>query len=214
MNDSKKRSAEILFDAIGNIDDRFIYEAQNPFSVCAKRKKRSIKLAVAAISFAVITLIALTSITVFQIADSFFSDGGANIPEADTTTLEGALIEATDNPRIQAVDGESIDFFDREAKLIWRFDGNDEYYVIPISSQSTLSQIKTQLKAEKNELSPTSAEEITCDVWISYGDGTVISPYLHSNAGNVGMAELFEYSPEVEPSSELTEIVNELISAQ
>ena len=47
------------------------------------------------------------------------------------------------------------------------------------------------------------SERPSYQVWIAFGDGVVISPYLKANPGNTGHGELFDYDPELELSEDL-----------
>jgi hypothetical protein len=42
-------------------------------------------------------------------------------------------------------------------------------------------------------------------IWLSFGDGVVVSPYLKNTAGNAGHGEVFDYDPELELGDALAE---------
>jgi hypothetical protein len=57
-----------------------------------------------------------------------------------------------------------------------------------------------------------NATEEETKVWVSMGDGRVISPYLAISEGNVGYGCLFDYESEVEPTDVFVQTVMDLIS--
>ncbi len=214
MTTDKTKSAQILFDAIGEIDDRIIFETQTPFRVIAKRNQKKRLVILLASILTTVTLFVATALTVANLAFDFLLNAtDENIPPSvDSPDLQQTLINASQSQNVTCTDEQDIDLFDGKAKLIWRVNGEDAYYVVPISSHNTLSQLNTQMRSKSTLLSPEKAETVECDVWISYGDGTVVTPYLKYSEGNIGYAELFEYSPEIEPNEELVSVIDDLIS--
>ena len=102
---------------------------------------------------------------------------------------------------------EDIDLFDG-AKIIWQKEGGGEYRVLVVDKDdvSTLKSLtapsETAVDAEVREISR---------LWISFGDGTVVTPYLKKSPGNVGYGELFDYEPEVYPEYLCSDMVIDLM---
>ena len=51
------------------------------------------------------------------------------------------------------------------------------------------------------------SEQPTYQIWLSFGDGVVVSPYLKNTAGNAGHGTVFDYDPELEMSDDLAEYI-------
>ena len=71
---------------------------------------------------------------------------------------------------------------------------------------------RAQLDHPATQLSREDSESVEVKVWLSYGDGTVVSPYLKHTRGNTGYGTLFDYSAEVEPSEKLTSTIHKLLN--
>ena len=56
-------------------------------------------------------------------------------------------------------------------------------------------------------------EDAAVSVWINYGDGRVVTPYLKDTEGNVGYGTLFDYEPEIVPTKDMSKFVNSLVSS-
>ena len=133
------------------------------------------------------------------------------MPEKVPHSLEYALSQGHSSQKVLRLSAEDIDLHDNSPKLIWQIDGEEHYNVAPISKTSTLDSITTQLDSPLADLSAEESEQISVKAWIAYGDGRVDSPYLKHTAGNTGYGVLFDYCAEVEPSSELTDTILDLI---
>ena len=211
MNSKKIRSAEILFDAIGMIDDRIIAEAQVPYR--APKSKNAFKFLIAfSCVFAVIAL-SLGSFMIADLTDKFFplNEEDHLPPATNYGSFEQLLNSAASNSAATQLESKEINFFDGDTKLIWRFENESKYNVITVSSDSQIKQIRAAIKNNSYKISPEAADSVECQVWIAYGNGTVVSPYLADSAGNIGYAELFEYSPEVEPNEDFVKVIEEIV---
>ena len=210
---SKLNKAEHLFDAIGEIDPMLVAEAATPPEK-AKPRLRFDKAAKLIASFALSVIVIVGASTVFfddnHGADELepMEDGNESIVES---SLESVIMSAQSYSNVKTVSEESITFFDGRMKIIWRYEGDDNYRVVrvPTSKEKELLEAIENLK---NSEKTTKSGDMPCAIWICYEDGRVITPYLENTDGNVGYAKLFEYSPEIEPSSAFTDLINELIS--
>ena len=72
--------------------------------------------------------------------------------------------------------------------------------------------IQKALEKESMLVTPDYAQRCDYSVWICYGNGEIVSPQLKNSAGNIGYCELFEYSPEIEPSKEFVDLLDELVN--
>ena len=217
MRGEKFNSAERLLDAIGDIDARFIAEAERAPKIKKKPfilPRRAMTIAASAIAFAFV---------IFGVSRAFLNVGldadmapeAENIASEDVSasiTLSDVVMSAqNDTKSYTFVSAEDIRFFDDRIKIIWCYEGSEKYYVVrvPLSKENELMRAIEDLKNAKKTNETT---DLPYAIWICFEDGRVITPYLEYTEGNVWYGELFEYSPEIEPSSAFTELINELIS--
>ena len=205
------KKAELLYEAIGEIDDRYIAEAGRPF-----RKKRSASVFTRiAIAAALVLVIVLSGIAFFasvrSLAPSCDKEGegsyGMNDSAAETSAPDKDSY--SDIKLIGCVSEEEIDFFGSTALVIIRRKGEQDFTVIEVS-KSRLNGLAESIG--ENELDGAGADS-EIYVWLCEGDGTVFSPYLRRSPGNVGYGSLFEYSPEISPSEQFLNYLNGIISS-
>ncbi len=217
MSGRETMRAERIYDAVGTIDDKLIADAQSPKRardyIRVRRQRRLSSLAVACVFCIFLT-------AVFNLPDLLRSEGppkDAQNSSASSNTangqnsLEQVLLYSAESVRVERIEAEHIDHFDGEAKIIWQTNEGTDYNVARITYKNELADITEALSQPSAQLSPDAADKVGVKVWISYGDGRVISPYLSPSAGNIGYAQLFEYTAEVEPSEKLTDIITDLI---
>ncbi len=193
MNRIKEEKALRLYEAIGELDQMMVNSALH-------YKKRS------GISTAKLTVIIAACMAVFMA----FAMVGAYMnglfePQVELDALETLLDE--ESGKEHRIDASDIDYFSGEAEIIW-YDG-ENYYMKTLGKTSELSGLQTYVgQGEQVD----SDENREYRVWISCGDGRVISPYLESSAGNVGYCELFDYDPEISPSDGFVNYIDGLLN--
>ena len=201
MNDYKQQNAAYLFDAMGNLDDVLVTQAQTPVAaravVWGRRKRRA--LLAAAMAFVVVTM---------STVQNYFDPKKSADAVPTPITLEQTLMEAEN--RAVTVDPAAIDFFDSQTKLIWQGAEEDIYYCVALEGARDSERLQNALSKGGQPMSV--GKEVPCSVWICYGDGTVVSPYLKSSPGNVGYGELFSYLPEIEPNNSFASLLSELLA--
>ncbi len=214
----KMRSAERLFDAIGMIDDRIIADAAECHSKTPNRKEvpflRRYAVSLTALLLAVLMVgsFVIANLSNLANSDSLNENLKDNVGVIDETrkSLDFVLSAATPNTATLSLD--EIDFFDGEVSLIWNYGGEDVYHKLTFEAKNAESEIKNCMSKSVEQI-PAEKEDLTlCRVWVSYGNGEVVSPYLKESAGNVGYAELFEYSPEVIPSDSFCDLVTDTLN--
>ena len=207
----RRAAAERLFEAFGEIDDTIIKGAEAPY-VRKSNGVRFTKFASVSATVAVL-LVCMASVLVISNRDKSNNDMSFAPDEIEVSdgssiqSLEDVLHNAIESQAVCFSSAEEIDYFDGEISLIWKFAGEEDYYSLKFSENVSMSTIKNNLSTSTKQIDANSLNAIVCNIWVSYGDGTVISPYLKDSCGNIGYAELFEYSPEIEPSEEFTELV-------
>ena len=199
MNYIKEEKALRLYESIGDIDHGMATAALNYKS---SRSVSPLKLA-----FIIAACFALT--VMFVIGGAKIADGLLDLNETPGMAdgvykLDSMLGEEADQVLIKAES--DIDFFSGEVELIWS-DG-ENYYIKPLGKKNEVNSLLNAIgKGEEVD----GDKDFEYKVWISYGDGRVVSPYLKDTDGNVGYASLFDYSPEIVPSEDFVDSVNELL---
>ena len=238
MRDQKyNKDSELLLEAIGEIDDRFIFEAES-----YERKKSSLplrKLIIAAVALSLVFTFTLSlgiglmlgsnrdkvdndSAGVpnedYDGAGDGFNNAGANdenIKPQPITTLEDTLESVRYSSEELKSPFERDMLFDGSTKLIWKYSDEESYRVCTISSASDTKSIRRALEHKKDfsEVSEPAVDSID-GFWICFGDGLVYTPYLKSSDGNVGYGELFDYEQELEPSKSFATFIREIIKKE
>ena len=106
---------------------------------------------------------------------------------------------------LSPVKAKNVPLFTGSAQLIWTDGESDEYYRVSLSEQELASLL--YLMQERQVDLGEDSEIPSYKIWISIGDGMVISPYLKADPGNTGHGELFDYDPELEMSDDLAEYI-------
>lgn len=238
MRDQKyNKDSELLLEAIGEIDDRFIFEAES-----YERKKSSFplrKLIIAAVALSLVFTFTLSLGIGLMLgsnrdkvdndsagapnedqdgADDGFNNAGANdenIKPQPITTLEDTLESVKFSSEGFSTTFERDMLFDGSTKLIWKYSDEENYRVCTISSASDTKSMRRALEHKKDfsEVSEPAVDSID-GFWICFGDGLVYTPYLKSSDGNVGYGELFDYEQELEPSKSFATFISEIIKKE
>lgn len=226
----RKNQTDLLIDAIGNLDDRFIYEAENYVP-----RKRGASLRRLAIIGVCATLILSLMLAVFigngmsktqeENNDSINSelppstpsqtDQGTSSPEPEPEPdFFVALSNFKSETQDMISDFDRDELFDGATRLIWKYEGDQNYRTCTVSKTPS-SYLRSFFSGESsfddaNRDTDTKGLE---GFWVCFGDGLVYSPCLKNSLGNVGFGELFEYDVELMPSQRFTEIVTSIIQS-
>ena len=208
------RAAEYLFDEIGGIDDSYIAAAQSArrSGGATLRRTFSIAAAVAAVfMIAVLAMPALITRNFDKVEQDDSVDIATTVENSQNSPSTGTLLNAPLEQLLSST-GEAFcavgdaDLFDGRAKLIWQDRQSGQRYEI-LLTHSQLTQIDKLIKHGRR----TESIESEMLIWISYGDGRVVSPCLEYSDGNVGYGSLFDYLPEVVPTEELINYIDIII---
>ncbi|MBQ8140216.1 MAG: hypothetical protein IJ038_00785 [Clostridia bacterium] len=215
MNDRMKK-AEYLFDELGLIDDAIVAQAAEYNKHSSVGVSRFRKTVIAAAAVMVFAMVFTGTLLIGFLRDRLAprdegSDDGVSAVYSES--LSDALYKAETSGIAEECTLESVDLFDGTARIIWRREGG-EYYAISLAGAEKRARLTRAVEAAYSNSESVSdggsSDEVS--VWISMGDGSVISPYLKKSDGNVGYGELFSYSPEIIPSSELTKLVDDIVA--
>ena len=205
-------SGRRLYEEIGGVDERYLQEAAG---YRAKRKQaptwRVLLVAAALLMACVVVLSAVSAgVAIGVIFDALQEETVTpSNPTQDSTVLTPlAQMEQT----MQTVEGtleqqsaDELGLLGGNAKLIWSEQGSDEYYSVTLNT-AQVEQLVYLMQSSRREYTAQS-EQPTYQIWLSFGDGVVVSPYLKNTAGNAGHGAVFDYDPELEMSDDLAEYI-------
>ena len=125
---------------------------------------------------------------------------------AVTPSLHRLLENIRDRIDVPSCDGASSELWDGTSYLIWKYENEALYRRIPLSEEQ-----ESALVAEISRGTGTAlTESVSIRVWIVEANGTVLTPYLSDGGAQQGT--LFDYTPEVNPSTALTQIIIHLLT--
>lgn len=196
MNE-KRKNAGYLFSELSGISDIFVNEAM---AVQKRRWKPRTHKLLAATAVAAVLLFAVLVPWMLYSLSSKISGNGASFRLTVSTAAGETFADAAD-----------IGFFDGEVKLI--ISESDGYRTVLLTGASREKIIKIMSSGNLGQLSESDDGQTELPrVWLSLGDGRIISPYLKYSPGNIGAGVLFDYEPEGEPPKKLTEYISGLLS--
>ena len=213
MRDAK-RAAEYLFDEIGGIDDSYIAAAQSARRSRGATFRRTFSIAAAVAAVFMIAVLAMPAL-ITRNFDKVQEDNTVDVETTVDNSENKPDVEASMNAPLEQLLSSTGDafcvtgdanLFDGRAKLIWQDRQSGKRYEI-LLSRSQLTQIDKLIKHGRR----TENIESEMLIWISYGDGRVVSPCLEYSDGNVGYGSLFDYLPEVVPAEELINYIDVII---
>ena len=224
MDSNKKNNSIILFNAIGQIDDHFIFEAEAYSPKKSAASWRKIIIATVGITL-ILTL--LLSIAVGTLMRSIYDELANNYPSHDASDSDNNSSHTVQEEIPQTLSETLIGFktagvsfaspigremlFDGETKLIWRYEGEEEYMVCDVALGDA-NLIRNALEKKEGFTPADKDNENGLDgFWICFGDGLVYSPYLETSRGNVGYGTLFDYDCELEPSADFAQMIKKMI---
>ena len=227
MSQGKERLAEYLFDEIGGIDDSIIASAMGSYPQSRRitiRRKATVIIA-ALLSLSIFTALFLgvlnqanedsfepsdKSDPVMDGADDENDDDSDTHYGTDHLTLATRLNSLKDTVNAEKLDASEIKYFDGYARIVWKYSDENYYRVCRISS-SDLTRLTTKIENDQGKLVESAEKDSVEGIWISFGDGKVITPCLISSEGNVGYGSVFDYTAEVEPSEALASFICDII---
>ena len=203
-----------LYDEIGGVDERFLQEAA---TYRARRKAPTWRVALIAAVLALVGALLLGTLAMsvgIAIVGGILHDALSPAPEVPEqneevpvsytiASMEQTLAQRQGN--MQPLDADDLRLFNDSAQLIWTDSESGEYYRVWLSD-SELGDLLYLMQKDPKDISADS-EQPAYRIWICFGDGTVVSPYLKADAGNAGHGQLFDYDPELELSGDLIKLI-------
>lgn len=227
MSQGKEKLAGYLFDEIGGIDDSIIASAMGSYPQRKKVTipKKAIVAVAALLSLSMFTALFLGILNRANTDPNDKPDGimnGASDNDNDASnepeysypdsalTLATRLDAIRDTSSAEKLSANQIKYFDGYARIVWKYSDENYYRVCRISS-SDLTKLQNKIENDQGKLVESAEKGSVEGIWISFGDGKVITPCLISSEGNVGYGSVFDYTAEVEPSEALASFICDII---
>lgn len=214
-HESKRKKAEQLFLAIGEMDDALLQEA-----LCYRPRRKSTAFSrvimLAATLSACVAVLVAGVIVAMRATDRDIlkpptvTDPTVNVPNNNVEELQPTLaLDSLLTDRIYnsagstsfsiATSPDELPFFSGNAHIIWEKDG--VYYVSRALTKREITALTGEIG--KGERVGAESPTLSCRIWILLPDGTVLSPYLEPSSGNTALDTLFDYQAELIPSDAL-----------
>ena len=192
-----------LYEEIGGVDERYLQQAA---AYRARRNApawRALLIAAALTLVGALLLCTIAASVTIGVLVGILGEGEEPTPPAPMEQMELAMQEAqqTRSPR-SADEVEPMLFY--QPMLIFSEQGSDVYYTVSLSTSECEHLISLMQSKNRTEFTEQSAQP-KYQIWLSFGDGVVVSPYLKNTAGNAGHGAVFDYDPELELDDALAE---------
>ena len=209
MNSKKELRAQRLFDTVGYIGDQWVQEAMTYRAARVSKRARAAWMTVAAVAASLILAIGIRFI---RLPDFHAPSNPTTTVEMDTMMVEQReeFVSSNASGVLCLSSVEELDFFSGDAHLVWQYIDGEGIYVSRALTASEIKILTDEIDRapEVGEVSPTLA----CRIWIVFGNGEVISPYLSNTPGNTAYAKLFDYEAELVPTDRFISCVSRLIN--
>lgn len=211
MDRMKQKKAEYLLGELGGIDDRFLCEAMEwKASGKSTASRRPIRVLLIAATLAMALVISLVG-TVAMLLRRGEAPSPNDPPVLDEVqSFNRLLFACTESESFTQNTIEEIDFFDGAVRLTVQDRATGALYVSRPLTSGEQASLSRDLSAQKQRATAEASAEYL--VWITLGNGDVLSPYLAHSAGNVGAATLFDYEAEYVPTQEFNDLLGALLS--
>ena len=222
-NVSKREKAQILLNAMSEIDDAYLNEALS-YTPAGKKSKllrfqgAPVRIVSSVAAAAAVVALILTGPMRGMLKKSESerpenSEAEIGTPARDTSSAAlNSLLEAcAQSEQFQVVSYDEINFFDGSVRLAVQNLDTQELYLSQPLSAAQQATAQRSLSSTHRTLSETFSENRYA-VWVTLGNGRVETPCLIPSAGNTGAAELFRYEAERLPSSDFFTLLEALTS--
>ncbi len=204
MNDENKKAQQLL-NAIGEIDDQLIFEAQTyrvPLARDRVRRLPHIKYGALAACLVILIVIAIALPLIGR-----FNGLNSTQPDPDTVALDSYMMELKGGNYRKYSSFEELSYVGN-AEIVWQYEEGGEIYSKPLTSYQ-LSRIENGMG--RGEAVEGESPELNCRVWILDGLGNVKTPYLKDSAGNTS-CRVFDYEAEIIPDESVVKCISDIMN--
>lgn len=196
-----------LYEEIGGVEERYLQEAAYYYVRKKPASLRVLMIAAAVTVAGAILLCTLAASVSVGVIGSMIRDE-IQASKTPLAQMEKAMdrSQRTLDPRPR----DQLRIFGTP-RLIWSEIGSEEYYSIELSNNECRDLVQLMKKSRSTYTDQSEVPEY--QIWLSFGDGVVVSPYLKNTAGNAGHGEVFDYDPELELGDALAEQIAMLIES-
>lgn len=209
MKRDRKRQANHLLDEIGQIDDRYLVEAMNWRASGTAPRKKPIRMLLAAASLTLVLVLAFSAtVSMFNRRKA---DGDAPPEGIEPPTLSDLLQNCTESGNFTPISADGPDFFDGEVRVAVKNVSTGELFVSRALTEDEQTGLEQEFKRKGTPVSPDADTADEFRVWVMLGDGSVVTPCLTRSAGNIGIADFFDYGIEREPTQIFMNLLSDLV---
>jgi hypothetical protein len=200
------------------IDDRYLDEAIS-FSAEARGTRKSLLTSpvIRAVS-GVAALAAVLSLVIFGASRGFLKSSDKHAPAESETSLspsqellDSLLQGCAESASFTPLSADELSLFDGTVRLIVQSPDSEALYVSRPLSAAEQANVSLEFEQAGRQIGESESSDTDWSVWISFGDGQILTPCLSPTPGNVGMGELFAYQSERLPSQAFFNLLNALI---
>ena len=218
MKQSKLTQAHQLLTAMGEIDDRYLDEAL-AISHQVQKRRLIIRAPMMRAVSGVAALAAVLSLAVFGATRGFLKSNDTHVqPEESINeivptlqSLNGLLQSCAESATFTPLSADELSLFDGTTRLIIQAPNSEALYVSRPLSAAEQARVSSEFEQTGKQIERSESADTDWSVWVSFGDGQILTPCLSPAPGNVGMGELFAYESERLPTQAFFNLLNTLI---
>jgi len=210
MKHTHEEKIAYLFDEIGGVDDQMLTEAMEYRP--AGRQGQWIRTLTA---IACALLVTVTGVTVvltnwkgWFVGESSGNAPGDTIPPWSAPTLDAVLQSAKGEAQYTLLSSVSEVSYFGDAHLLWQYTDDEAVYQSRALTAREIERLYTLIA--DGEAVGTQAPTQLVRVWLTLGNGDVLTPYLPATPGNTSIV-IFDYEAELNPSDELISCISDIL---
>lgn len=225
MKQNQLRKAEILLDAMSEIDDLYLTEALSQFPSAAPSHRKRILTSPMMRALPAVAALAAVLALVFtgpfnglftkkdaENADTPHKNENSTMTESTSVTALNSILQScTESPSFTSISADDIAFFDGNVRLTVKDHQTGTLYVSRPLTRSEQTKLLNEFERVGKRVSDTEETDEAYSVWVTLGDGQVVTPCLPATAGNVGAGMLFDYASERIPTQTFFDLIKTLI---
>ena len=204
--------------SLPRIDDRYLDEAL-AISLQAQKRRLIIRAPMIRAVSGVAALAAVLSLVVFGATRGFLKSNDKHAsPEESINeivptlqSLNGLLQSCAESATFTSLSADELSLFDGTTRLILQAPDSEALYVSRPLSAAEQARVSLEFEQTGKQIERSESTDTDWSVWVSFGDGQILTPCLSPTPGNVGMGELFAYESERLPTQAFFNLLNTLI---